>query len=243
MQPRQDASYCIFIVLQRLKHLSALVKRSPTNTFQHLFLMQLTFYNVCISSSREITLMNSIQKQNIPWCPITTFSLLLLYLKDPPPSSSFCLFVYFPPLFSSIVSPFSDSKQNGDAASAALANEDCPTIDQVLSPDERSPAGRGGAGATRERYQQDRACFLLNTREFRATDGNVRKGTFLPGGTDTRTHTDKYTHTTHHDLCKQSYITRCQVQGPMQILPIYVYTVYILCTPSGLVPPAQIYTH
>ncbi|XP_070782924.1 voltage-gated potassium channel KCNC1-like isoform X5 [Enoplosus armatus] len=65
--------------------------------------------------------------------------------------------------------------QNGDAASAALANEDCPTIDQVLSPDERSPIGRG---PTRERYQQDRACFLLNTREFRATDGNVRKGTY-----------------------------------------------------------------
>ncbi|KAL0156275.1 hypothetical protein M9458_047521, partial [Cirrhinus mrigala] len=59
------------------------------------------------------------------------------------------------------------SKQNGDAASAALANEDCPTIDQVLSPDERSPVGR-----TQERYQQDRACFLLNTREFRPTDGN-----------------------------------------------------------------------
>ncbi|CAB1312250.1 unnamed protein product [Coregonus sp. 'balchen'] len=77
-----------------------------------------------------------------------------------------------------------DSKQNGDAATAALANEDCPTIDQVLSPDERSPAGRGGTGVTRERYQQDRACFLLNTREFRATDGNVRKGTSLPQGTE-----------------------------------------------------------
>ncbi|KAJ3607556.1 hypothetical protein NHX12_024607 [Muraenolepis orangiensis] len=109
-----------------------------------------------------------------------------------------------------------DSKQNGDAASAALANEDCPAIDQLLSPDERSPAlrggglgpgglgpgglgpgglgpgglgpgglgpgglgpgglGPGGLGSTRERYQQDRACFLLNTREFRTTDGNVRK--------------------------------------------------------------------
>ncbi|XP_060777120.1 potassium voltage-gated channel subfamily C member 3b isoform X1 [Neoarius graeffei] len=64
-----------------------------------------------------------------------------------------------------------DSKQNGDAASAALANEDCPTIDQVLSPDERSPLGR-----TRERYQQDRACFLLNTRDFRPAESNVRKG-------------------------------------------------------------------
>ncbi|CAL8306366.1 unnamed protein product [Boreogadus saida] len=79
-----------------------------------------------------------------------------------------------------------DSKQNGDAASAALANEDCPNIDQVLSPDERSPAvrggpggggggGGGGLGSSRERYQQDRACFLLNTREFRTTDGSVRK--------------------------------------------------------------------
>uniref|UniRef100_A0A672KWE5 Potassium voltage-gated channel subfamily C member 3-like n=1 Tax=Sinocyclocheilus grahami TaxID=75366 RepID=A0A672KWE5_SINGR len=63
----------------------------------------------------------------------------------------------------------SDSKQNGDAASAALANEDCPTIDQVLSPDERSPVGR-----TQERYQQDRACFLLNTRDPSVCDRHIR---------------------------------------------------------------------
>jgi len=74
---------------------------------------------------------------------------------------------------------FSDSKQNGDAATnaAALANEDCPTIDQVLG-DERSPA-TGGLGSTtsRERYPHDRACFLLSAGEFqRTTDGNVRKG-------------------------------------------------------------------
>ncbi|KAM6957466.1 voltage-gated potassium channel KCNC1-like isoform 2-T2 [Aplochiton taeniatus] len=69
-----------------------------------------------------------------------------------------------------------DSKQNGDAASAALANEDCPTIDQVLG-DERSPA-TGGMGTGRERYPHDRACFLLSTGEFqRTTDGNVRKVT------------------------------------------------------------------
>ncbi|KAJ8245839.1 hypothetical protein GJAV_G00260860 [Gymnothorax javanicus] len=73
-----------------------------------------------------------------------------------------------------------DAKQNGDAANAALANEDCPTIDQVLSPEEKSPAA-GGGGVGRERYQHDRACFLLNTGEFRATDGNVRKGTSLFG--------------------------------------------------------------
>ncbi|XP_056263981.1 potassium voltage-gated channel subfamily C member 1-like [Pseudoliparis swirei] len=70
-----------------------------------------------------------------------------------------------------------DSKQNGDAAAnAALANEDCPTIDQVLG-DDRSPA-TGGLGSTtsRERYPHDRACFLLSAGEFqRTTDGNVRK--------------------------------------------------------------------
>lgn len=75
--------------------------------------------------------------------------------------------------------PQADSKQNGDAAAnaAALANEDCPTIDQVLG-DERSPA-TGGLGSTtsRERYPHDRACFLLSAGEFqRTTDGNVRKG-------------------------------------------------------------------
>lgn len=77
-----------------------------------------------------------------------------------------------------------DSKQNGDAAAnaAALANEDCPTIDQVLG-DERSPA-TGGLGSTtsRERYPHDRACFLLSAGEFqRTTDGNVRKGKGVEG--------------------------------------------------------------
>ncbi|XP_053370723.1 potassium voltage-gated channel subfamily C member 3a isoform X1 [Clarias gariepinus] len=62
-----------------------------------------------------------------------------------------------------------DSKQNGDAANAALANEDCPTIDQVLGPDDRSPATGTG------RYPHDRACFLLSAGEFRTTDSNVRK--------------------------------------------------------------------
>uniref|UniRef100_A0A3B5LJG0 BTB domain-containing protein n=1 Tax=Xiphophorus couchianus TaxID=32473 RepID=A0A3B5LJG0_9TELE len=72
-----------------------------------------------------------------------------------------------------------DSKQNGDAAAnaAALANEDCPTIDQVLG-DERSPVTGGlGSNTSRERYPHDRACFLLSAGEFqRTTDGNVRKG-------------------------------------------------------------------
>ncbi|KAJ8253596.1 hypothetical protein COCON_G00202080 [Conger conger] len=69
-----------------------------------------------------------------------------------------------------------DSKQNGDAANAALANEDCPTIDQVLGPDEKSPAT---SAVSRERFPHDRACFLLSTGEFRATDGNVRKESLL----------------------------------------------------------------
>uniref|UniRef100_A0A8C6KSF8 Potassium voltage-gated channel, Shaw-related subfamily, member 3a n=1 Tax=Nothobranchius furzeri TaxID=105023 RepID=A0A8C6KSF8_NOTFU len=71
-----------------------------------------------------------------------------------------------------------DSKQNGETAAnaAALANEDCPTIDQVLG-DERSPATGGlGSNTSRERYPHDRACFLLSAGEFqRTTDGNVRK--------------------------------------------------------------------
>ncbi|MEQ2178889.1 hypothetical protein GOODEAATRI_018898, partial [Goodea atripinnis] len=65
---------------------------------------------------------------------------------------------------------------------AALANEDCPTIDQVLG-DERSPV-TGGLGSTtsRERYPHDRACFLLSAGEFqRTTDGNVRKGKSATG--------------------------------------------------------------
>ncbi|KTG00539.1 hypothetical protein cypCar_00015311 [Cyprinus carpio] len=74
-----------------------------------------------------------------------------------------------------------DSKQNGDAANAALANEDCPTIDQVLGPDDRSPATSGlGTCTGRERYPHDRACFLLSTGEFRTTDSNVRKGISSP---------------------------------------------------------------
>ncbi|KAH0626549.1 hypothetical protein JD844_001600 [Phrynosoma platyrhinos] len=65
-----------------------------------------------------------------------------------------------------------DSKQNGDAANAALANEDCPTIDQALSPEEKSPVTPGG----RERYNRDRACFLLSTGDFgQSPDGNIRK--------------------------------------------------------------------
>ncbi|XP_061444978.1 potassium voltage-gated channel subfamily C member 1-like [Rhineura floridana] len=69
-----------------------------------------------------------------------------------------------------------DSKQNGDAANAALANEDCPTIDQALSPEEKSPVTLGG----RERYNRDRACFLLSTGDFgQSPDGNIRKGTYI----------------------------------------------------------------
>ncbi|KAK3552730.1 hypothetical protein QTP86_021110 [Hemibagrus guttatus] len=80
-----------------------------------------------------------------------------------------------------------NSKQNGDAANAALANEDCPTIDQVLGPDDRSPATGTG------RYPHDRACFLLSAGEFRTTDSNVRKGT---RNTYTPVHLQHMLHTT-----------------------------------------------
>lgn len=101
---------------------------------------------------------------------LLSYSFLLLYSLLLPCSSlpSFPISPSFP----------KESKQNGDAATAVLANEDCPTIDQVLSPE------REGARITRERYQQDRACFLLNTMEFRATDGNVRKGMSVPQRTE-----------------------------------------------------------
>lgn len=99
--------------------------------------------------------------------PNTILQYLHSPLPSPPP----------PPTHHPLSAP--DSKVNGDAAAnaAALANEDCPTIDQVLG-DERSPATGGlGSTASRERYPHDRACFLLSAGEFqRTTDGNVRKG-------------------------------------------------------------------
>ncbi|XP_078286598.1 LOW QUALITY PROTEIN: voltage-gated potassium channel KCNC3-like [Rhinoraja longicauda] len=65
-----------------------------------------------------------------------------------------------------------DPKQNGDAANAALANEDCPTIDQALSPEDNQAVTPGG----RERYAAT-ACFLLNTGDFgHSPDGSIRKG-------------------------------------------------------------------
>ncbi|XP_074872206.1 voltage-gated potassium channel KCNC3 isoform X2 [Carettochelys insculpta] len=67
-----------------------------------------------------------------------------------------------------------ESKPNGEAAKAALANEDCPTIDQPLSPEEKSPV----TPAAHERYSRDRdrACFLLTAGEFApAPDSGVHK--------------------------------------------------------------------
>uniref|UniRef100_A0A3B4A1U4 BTB domain-containing protein n=1 Tax=Periophthalmus magnuspinnatus TaxID=409849 RepID=A0A3B4A1U4_9GOBI len=60
----------------------------------------------------------------------------------------------------------SDSKLNGEAANAALANEDCPHIDQAISPEEIfSPSER------------ERPCFLVTTAERpNHTGGRVRRG-------------------------------------------------------------------
>ncbi|XP_008061777.1 potassium voltage-gated channel subfamily C member 3 [Carlito syrichta] len=58
-----------------------------------------------------------------------------------------------------------DSKLNGEVAKAALANEDCPHIDQALTPDEGLPFTRSG---TRERYGP---CFLLSTGEYACPPG------------------------------------------------------------------------
>ncbi|XP_032378705.1 potassium voltage-gated channel subfamily C member 1b isoform X1 [Etheostoma spectabile] len=61
---------------------------------------------------------------------------------------------------------FQDSKLNGEAANAALANEDCPHIDQAISPEEIfSPSER------------ERPCFLVTTAERpNHTGGRVRRG-------------------------------------------------------------------
>lgn len=112
--------------------------------------------------------------------PSLSTLLTFSYMPLPPPSDPSLPYLSPPsplsPLFFPLLLSPPDSKQNGDAANAALANEDCPTIDMVLG-EERSPAAGGlGTGGSRERYPHDRACFLLSTGEFRATDGNVRKG-------------------------------------------------------------------
>ncbi|KAK1335905.1 hypothetical protein QTO34_003704 [Cnephaeus nilssonii] len=80
-----------------------------------------------------------------------------------------------PPLLSPQASAsaymFEDSKLNGEVAKAALANEDCPHIDQALTPDEGLPFTRSG---TRERYGP---CFLLSTGEYTCPPGGgMRKG-------------------------------------------------------------------
>lgn len=64
--------------------------------------------------------------------------------------------------------PLQDSKLNGEAANAALANEDCPHIDQAISPEEIfSP------------NERERPCFLVTTAERpNQTGGRVRRGTY-----------------------------------------------------------------
>lgn len=65
---------------------------------------------------------------------------------------------------------FQDSKLNGEAANAALANEDCPHIDQAISPEEIfSPS-----------ESRERPCFLVTTAERpnHTGTGRVRRGTY-----------------------------------------------------------------
>lgn len=62
----------------------------------------------------------------------------------------------------------SDSKLNGEAANAALANEDCPHIDQAISPEEVFSPG-----------ERERPCFLVTTAERpNHTGGRVRRGMY-----------------------------------------------------------------
>lgn len=65
-----------------------------------------------------------------------------------------------------------EARPNGEAGRAALAQEDCPPIEQPLSPEERG----GPAGGGRERCGRDRACFLLGPDYAPPPEGPLRKG-------------------------------------------------------------------
>ncbi|KAM4687185.1 voltage-gated potassium channel KCNC1-like [Rhinophrynus dorsalis] len=67
-----------------------------------------------------------------------------------------------------------DSKLNGEVSKAALANEDCPHIDQTITPDEGLSFTQS---STREKGGP---YFLLSPEEYPSPpDGGIRKGMFL----------------------------------------------------------------
>lgn len=64
---------------------------------------------------------------------------------------------------------FEDPKANGEAAKAALAHEDCPHIDQAMSPED------GRVISPSDRSEQP--CFLLTAAKRPShAGGQVRKG-------------------------------------------------------------------
>nr|XP_041568942.1 potassium voltage-gated channel subfamily C member 1 isoform X1 [Taeniopygia guttata] len=69
-----------------------------------------------------------------------------------------------------------ESRPNGEAGRAALAQEDCPPIEQPLSPEERAGGPQNPPGGGRERCGRDRACFLLGPDYAPPPEGALRKG-------------------------------------------------------------------
>ncbi|NXJ86921.1 KCNC3 protein, partial [Trogon melanurus] len=73
-----------------------------------------------------------------------------------------------------------EARPNGEAGRAALAQEDCPPIDQPLSPAEERGGPplhpQTGPGGGRERCGRDRACFLLGPDYAPPPEGPLRKG-------------------------------------------------------------------
>lgn len=100
---------------------------------------------------------------------------------------------------------FEDPKLNGEAAKAALANEDCPHIDQAISPEDGqifSPCEPRG----------ETPCFLLNmTGRATHPGARVRKGTY--SSSYSHAHKCIFTHSKHksnnvHLYLQKLYRTR-----------------------------------
>ncbi|XP_067105125.1 potassium voltage-gated channel subfamily C member 1a isoform X2 [Osmerus mordax] len=115
-----------------------------------------------------------------------------------------------------------DPKVNGEAAKAALANEDCPHIDQVMSPEDGqvfSPAS-----------DRDQTCFLLAMGGRPGLSGaRGRKGTLCYTQSYTHTHTPRYPRNVLHMYRMQSTVKSSPYLLPTLFLDVELHL--FLCLP------------